>query len=67
MKKFLLTLMCCLALPAAALAYNSYHVQLVQSGVSCPGGDLSGADLSGLNLAGIDLSGADLNGARFKI
>ena len=60
MKKFLLTLMCCLALPAAALAYNDYDVAQVKSGVSCPGGDLSGADLSGLTLSGIDLSGANL-------
>ena len=64
MKKFLLTFICCLALPAAAFAYNASDVQQVQSGISCPGADLSGADLSGLNLNGINLRGANLNGAR---
>ena len=44
MKKFLLTFICCLALPAAAFAYNASDVQQVQSGISCPGADLSGAE-----------------------
>ena len=51
MKKFLLTFICCLALPAAAFAYNASDVQQVQSGISCSGADLSGADLSALTCA----------------
>ena len=66
MKKFICQMLTAVlfALPGAALAYNNADLATAQSGLSCPGGDLSGADLSGMDLSGKDFTGTDFTEAR---